>query len=344
MTNLPYFSIVIPVYNVAPYLRECLDSVLAQTFADWEAICIDDGSTDGSDAILDEYAAKDRRINVLHTGNRGVSAARNLGIDRASGEYVTFLDGDDAYERYWLETFNRLIKETGADLVRLGVRLWDGGAHEIASSDDCADRVCFDGDEVARWGCQTYSLEGWSWLNAIRRSCLNDVERVRFPDGMKFMEDIIFMLKVLPHVRKACQGKVAGYLYRRRATSVCGGVKNMHMVVRVFGEVSRLYASMSQENRKCVSWLLGRTVLHWRERWDRNEVDGEVIVRGCVANAIQDSFFKMSDLPARWRPGFAALLSLHSFLVIDLLLCLQKAWGWARLLPGRVCGAVRKMV
>ena len=90
------FSIVIPVYNVAPYLRECLDSLLAQTCADWEAVCVDDGSTDSSGAILDEYAAKDSRFVVVHQENRGVSAARNKGLDIAKGEWLVFLDGDDA--------------------------------------------------------------------------------------------------------------------------------------------------------------------------------------------------------------------------------------------------------
>ena len=93
----PFFSIIIPVYNVAPYLRECLDSVLAQTFTDWEAICIDDGSTDGSGAILDEYAAKDRRFKVIHHPNAGVAASRNKAIDLAQGVYAMFMDSDDYY-------------------------------------------------------------------------------------------------------------------------------------------------------------------------------------------------------------------------------------------------------
>ena len=92
----PIGSIVIPVYNVAPYLRECLDSLLAQTCTDWEAVCVDDGSTDGSGAILDEYAAKDSRFVVVHQENRGVSAARNAAIDVAKGEWLVFLDADDA--------------------------------------------------------------------------------------------------------------------------------------------------------------------------------------------------------------------------------------------------------
>ena len=92
------FSIIIPVYNVEPYLRECLDSVLNQTFGDWEAICVNDGSTDHSEMILEEYAPKDARISYSSKANGGTSTARNVGMKEAKGEYIVFLDGDD-----WLE-------------------------------------------------------------------------------------------------------------------------------------------------------------------------------------------------------------------------------------------------
>lgn len=85
MGNKPFSSIIIPVYNVAPYLRECLDSVLAQTLGDWECICVDDGSTDGSGAILDEYAAMETRFRVIHQANAGVAGARNRGLNAARG-------------------------------------------------------------------------------------------------------------------------------------------------------------------------------------------------------------------------------------------------------------------
>lgn len=324
------FSIIIPVYNVAPYLRECLDSVLAQTFTDWEAICIDDGSTDGSGAILDEYAAKDKRFRVIHQKNAGVGAARNLGIDTAGGEYVTFLDGDDAYDRSWLESFRGLIRDTGAELVRQQVRFWDGGAHKAEPVADSPCRKCFAGGEAAAWGYSTYSKEGWSCLNAIKRTCLNGAESVRFPVGMRFMEDAIFMLKVLPHVHTACQGGFAGYLYRQRAMSACGGKSSAKELVRFFDEALRLFALLPVENRKSLSWMLGLSVLHWRKSRDRDEIDGAAVVRTCVVNARRDSMFHISALPARWRLGFAAMLFLNSFLVMDLLLFLQQVWGSAR--------------
>lgn len=117
----PFFSIIIPVYNVAPYLRECLDSVLAQTFTDWEAICVDDGSTDGSGAILDEYASNDMRFRVIHQTNAGVGAARNNGLDIANGNWILFLDSDDAWQQNLLSTVVSMVKlYPGEKLFRFG--------------------------------------------------------------------------------------------------------------------------------------------------------------------------------------------------------------------------------
>lgn len=95
MEQLPKVSIIVPVYNVAPYLRQCMDSIINQTYRNIEIICIDDGSTDKSGEILDEYAATDDRVHVVHQENRGLSAARNAGFLRAAGTYVMYLDSDD---------------------------------------------------------------------------------------------------------------------------------------------------------------------------------------------------------------------------------------------------------
>ena len=97
-------SIIIPVYNSEKALRRCLDSILAQTMTDYECLLIDDGSTDSSGRICDEYAAKDERFRVFHKENGGVSSARNVGLDNAKGEWITFVDSDDSVEESFLES------------------------------------------------------------------------------------------------------------------------------------------------------------------------------------------------------------------------------------------------
>ena len=107
-------SIIVPVYNTEKYLRRCIDSVLAQTYQDFELLLIDDGSKDSSGAICDEYAAKDARVKVFHKENGGVSSARNVGLDNARGEWITFVDSDDYIEENFLKSFEGNLD---ADLV-----------------------------------------------------------------------------------------------------------------------------------------------------------------------------------------------------------------------------------
>jgi len=132
-TGTPKISVVVPVYNVEKYLRECVDSVLAQTFKDFELILVDDGSPDDSGKICDEYAEKDSRVRVFHKTNGGVVDARFFGLKQARGDYVVFLDSDDSWTRtalagLWAETHDGTI-----DYVRAGF-MYENAAHEICST------------------------------------------------------------------------------------------------------------------------------------------------------------------------------------------------------------------
>ena len=114
----PKLSIIVPVYNTADYLPECLDCFLDQTYKNFEVVLVDDGSPDNSGAICDEYAKRDQRFRVIHQNSRGVSAARNSGIDAALGEYIGFVDSDDTFLPGMLESYASIIEETGADIVQ----------------------------------------------------------------------------------------------------------------------------------------------------------------------------------------------------------------------------------
>lgn len=121
----PCFSVIVPVYKVEPYLRECVDSILNQTFSDYELILVDDGSPDTCPAICDEYAAQDDRIRVIHKTNGGLAAARKSGLDIARAEYVCFIDSDDRAKPEWLETIKRCIDSTDRpDMILYGF-VWD---------------------------------------------------------------------------------------------------------------------------------------------------------------------------------------------------------------------------
>lgn len=113
----PKISIIVPIYNVENFLHRCLDSVLNQTFKDWQAILIDDGSPDKSGIIADEYASRDKRFVVVHKRNGGVSSARNVGLKHANGDYIMFLDADDALHHQAMDIVYNLAKNNNADIV-----------------------------------------------------------------------------------------------------------------------------------------------------------------------------------------------------------------------------------
>ena len=128
----PLLSVIIPVYNVEKYIGRCLDSIISQTFTNWECIIIDDGSPDKSGMICDEYAQNDSRIRVVHKKNNGVGSARNDGISKARGRYLTFIDSDDTIEP---ETFATYIKYANqCDWVMIGVRQVDLELNPIKNS------------------------------------------------------------------------------------------------------------------------------------------------------------------------------------------------------------------
>ena len=132
-------TVIIPVYNVEQYLRDCLDSMLNQMMFDWEAICVNDGSTDGSVAILKEYAGKDNRIKVIAQPNGGLSAARNAGMKAAKGEYVLFLDSDDWLEPNALQTLADHLD--GADMVCFSGRRFFEETRTYHSADSLTEKV-----------------------------------------------------------------------------------------------------------------------------------------------------------------------------------------------------------
>lgn len=211
-------SVIVPVYNVAPFLPDCLQSLQRQGVDDMEVILVDDGSTDGSGRICDEMAAADSRFRVIHRPNGGLSAARNTGISLATGEFITFVDSDDRLGADSLKGNLLLFNDTPSpDMVEYPVRVSEGAPEEfLLSFDDVtvstANRSTVFADWVRRRGFE----HCYAW-NKIYRASL--WASLRFPEGQLFedtavMPDIVRKCRAIRYSSRGC------YHYISRNSSI----------------------------------------------------------------------------------------------------------------------------
>ena len=212
---MPKISVIVPVYNVRDYLEKCVSGVRAQTFGDWELILVNDGSTDGSGDLCRAIAAEDGRIVVLERPNGGVSAARNMGLDAASGDTVTFLDADDSFAPDHLETLYSRLGSAGADAAASGMTLiYPDGPDERQVRPGAG--IFRGAEEILR----AFLIGGRGIYGAcgklFRREAVGDI---RFSDYTR-AEDALFCVRVLSRCGVYAVTDAAGYLYFRRSDSV----------------------------------------------------------------------------------------------------------------------------
>lgn len=191
MSMKPLISIVIPVYNAEKTLERCVDSVLQQSFGDYEAILVDDGSEDRSGAICDRYALTDQRIHVVHQSNCGVSCARNTGIEMAHGTYITFLDSDDWIAPTHFERYYYAMTQFACDVVIGGYSKTEG-----SQVTQCLPHKtgCF-GNEIWESICLDSSIYGYLWNKLFRLSIIRS-HSLRLREDMYSQEDLEFCLSV----------------------------------------------------------------------------------------------------------------------------------------------------
>lgn len=208
-------SVIVPVYNAAPYLTSCINSLLRQTLQDCEFIFVNDGSTDGSRAILEEFQQKDSRIILLHQENRGVSAARNAGIALATGTYVGFVDADDVVEPQYYETLYSQALRFNVDVVVSHFVSSLNGALEyskpIFETDTLFEKE-FIQNTIIPFCIQQDGFN--STCNKLyKRNCISNY-KINFPEGFTHGEDALFNLKLLTQIDTIIFIDYAGYYYR----------------------------------------------------------------------------------------------------------------------------------
>ena len=199
-------SIIVPVYNAEKYLPRCLDSILAQTFADFELLLIDDGSKDRSGTICDEYAQKDCRIRVFHKNNGGVSTARNLGIDKAKGEWVAFIDSDDYVSPTYLTNFVKHIA-CEKQIILTGYDIVGQGKPRKLENKNLTGK-----DFVIHLIKSKVIFHSQPWAKLFNLKVIND-NGIRFPLDVNLGEDAIFNLKYYCQIDRFTQSATIDYHY-----------------------------------------------------------------------------------------------------------------------------------
>lgn len=189
---IPRLSIIIPVYNVEKYLPQCIDSVLAQSYRNFELILVDDGSPDGSPSICDRYACKDNRVKVIHQQNSGVSTARNNGIDNAKGEWITFIDSDDWVNPDYLANFG-LDDADSLDLVIQGMEYYDQRTNSYYKKRSFPSCVISEHTFLSYFAKNRLLELGFPYGKAYHKDLLEQ-NKLRFDQRLSFHEDHIFVL------------------------------------------------------------------------------------------------------------------------------------------------------
>lgn len=211
MSKKSLVSIIMPAYNTEKYIRQAMESVLQQTYEDWELIVINDGSSDKTEEVAREIAAGDKRIRIISVPNSGEASARNLGLDNARGDAVTFLDSDDRWNGFFLEKMNRAMMNRDADFVY---------CYAIEVTLD-GKEICRDYPDIAEGGLATFCTSfgefqpRWNMNSFLAKRDFLEQYHIRFDPEVRMSPDIGFFLKILA-VRKAyCMPESLTYYCRR---------------------------------------------------------------------------------------------------------------------------------
>jgi len=208
-------SIIVPVYNVEKYLRKCIDSIINQTYENIDIILIDDGSTDSSSEICNEYSKKDKRIKVIHKENRGVSSARNEGIKHARGEWITFIDSDDWIEKNFCEILLKKVLETKSDVALCGYNRINNKKTEKINAKN--RELIFNCNEYLIKSLNPQTGFGFCHMKLIKKEILKGIY---FNENIVVGEDALFNVMISQNIKKAIFVEQALYNYRINNQSV----------------------------------------------------------------------------------------------------------------------------
>ena len=260
----PLISVIIPVYNVEKYLRQCLDSVAGQTYDNLEVICIDDGSTDSSGAILDEYGTKDQRFKIVHQENRGLSAARNKGLEFVKGDYISFIDSDDWIKPDFYQKLQDAAVCSNADVIQCGYIIWGGDHNKVKET---PSKIYYGDDNILK-GLR----RGYVWNKLWKTSFIQN-HNLRFYPKI-YLEDLLFSVQASYFITKLQTIKYAGYYYRQNADSITKNKnkkEELKKSIRIICCQALVFAQehkYSKKNIRKLKSFLVKQIIFDKDCWD----------------------------------------------------------------------------
>ncbi len=308
--SAPAFSIIVPIWNVAPYLRACLESLRAQSEPSWEGLCVDDGSTDGGDAVLVQAVREEPRFRAVFQPNKGLSGARNRAFPYLRGDLVGFLDSDDLVEPWWLQEAKTCADASQADLIRFDFVRWRGAVPPPGTRSSAVTTYTTRA-AVQRWGLETFVNSAFCWRYFLRRPL---AQSVRFVERQRVKEDCVFGLQLLPRLTSVCESAARPYCYRMRATSLLHVRSSVDVPLGLLSFVPvflKLDVEPSLEGwkRKHLAAFAQRAITDWATRVDRRECARYREIRAALAALIGPAGFTFRELVRPyWRPAFALFL------------------------------------
>lgn len=304
-------SIVVPVYNVKDYLGKCLNSLLSQTYENLEIIIVDDGSTDGSNMICDKYAKTFNQIKVIHKKNGGLSDARNVGIEKASGRYITFVDSDDVIESNMIEYLYGLTQKYNAEIgicdpvhcySNENIDFLEAIKETIFSSEEAIIEMLYQKSFlVAAWG-KIYLTE---WFKDIK-----------FPVGMLF-EDSAVMYKLFDKADVIVYGnaKLYGYMHRENSITTKAFSKRDLDILVICNQIEEYFSNRSVELQKAArSYKAAGALRVYLNSPNNGEFDSEIC--GCKQFLSENTNKLLSDHRIRKKMRYALLLFKYAKIIM----------------------------
>lgn len=329
-------SVVVPIYNVRPYLDRCISSLVNQTYANIEIILIDDGSTDNSGTLCDEWGKRDGRIIVSHKTNGGLSDARNAGVEICHGEYIVFVDSDDYVDTEFIQKMHQSLVDSSSDMAMCSVIWEDENGKPLSNSPEAA----FARDVVSGRACMglTYSNPNavTAWNKLYHRSLWNDL---RFPKG-KLHEDEFVFHEIMYQCDRVATLSDKLYHYVQHQGSIMHAKYNIRYLDRTDAWIQRLQSFIEHDEQPriviplvqmIIDDLLLTAQLDWRNTENRDAVESRVE----RLSALTEDFYGMIPLKMR-----QCLIWMHNYpqLAIKILYLRQRVMGKLHRIVKKVMG------